>query len=157
MSDDELVLIRASLDAEMRKRGIAFTVGGVGERLVIEHFKRTPGLPKLQAAPRGTKNVDAISRNGERYSIKTRSRASKAQKTGAIYQSKQDEQKQMFEFLLIAILAEDWSLESIHQLTWDDFMKFRSWDTRMSAWYVAISKRTLGTAQLIYQSPSQNG
>jgi len=26
---------------------------------------------KLQAAPQGTKNVDAISRKGERYSIKT--------------------------------------------------------------------------------------
>ena len=69
MTDAELVLLRAGLDAEMRKRGIAFSVGGVGERLVIEHFQKTSGLPKLQAAPRGTKNVDALSRNGDRYSI----------------------------------------------------------------------------------------
>ena len=31
MSDDALVLLRAGLDAEMRKRSIAFSVGGVGE------------------------------------------------------------------------------------------------------------------------------
>jgi hypothetical protein len=156
MSDDELVLLRAGLDAEMRKRNIAFSVGGVGERLVIEHFRKTSGLPKLQAAPRGTKNVDALSRNGDRYTIKARCNASKAQKTGAIYQSKEDKDKQMFEYLLIALLAEDWSLESIHQLTWNDFLKVRSWDTRMSAWYVPISQRTLGAAQLIYQAPGKN-
>ena len=62
----------------------------------------------------------------------------------------------MFEYLLIALLAEDWSLESIHQLTWNDFLKVRSWDTRMSAWYVPISQRTLGAAQLIYQAPGKN-
>ena len=156
MSDDELVLLRAGLDAEMRKRNIAFSVGGVGERLVIEHFRKTSGLPKLQAAPRGTKNVDALSRNGDRYTIKARCNASKAQKTGAIYQSKEDKDKQMFEYLLIALLAEDWSLESIHQLTWNDFLKVRSWDTRMSAWYVPISQRTLGAAQLIYHAPGKN-
>ena len=57
MSDDELVLLRASLDAELRQRNLPFSVGGVGERLVIEHFRKTSELPKLQAAPCGTKNV----------------------------------------------------------------------------------------------------
>jgi hypothetical protein len=154
--DDDLILLRAGLDAEMRKRNIAFTVGGVGERLVIEHFKKTPGLPKLQAAPRGTKNMDAISRNGERYSIKSRLCTSKARKTGTIYQPEQDKHNRLFEYLLIVVLAEDWSLQSIHQLTWNDFVKVRSWDKRMNAWYVAISQRTLGAAKLIYQAPGKN-
>jgi hypothetical protein len=156
MTDDELVLLRAGLDAEMRKRKIAFTVGDVGERLVIEHFRKTSGLPKLQSAPRNTKNVDAISRDGERYSIKTRRSASKARKTGTIYQPEQDKDKQLFEYLLIVQLAEDWSLESIHQLAWKDFVKVRSRDKRMTAWYVAISQRTLGAAKLIYQAPGKN-
>jgi hypothetical protein len=120
MDDDELVLLRAGLDAEMRKRNIAFSVGGVGEQLVIEHFRKTPGLPKLQPSERGTKNMDASSRDGERYSIKT---ICHAKKTGTIYQPKQDNNKQLFEYLLIAKLAEDWSLESIHQLGWNDFVK----------------------------------
>lgn len=152
MSDDDLVLLRAGLDAEMRKRGIAFSVGGIGERLVIEHFKKTPGLHKLQAAPHGTKNVDALSRNGDRYSIKT---VCNAKKTGTIYPDSDDKNKQLFEHILIVKLAEDWSLESIHQLAWDDFVKVRSWDKRMNAWYVAISQRTLGAAKLIYQAPGK--
>lgn len=30
-------------------------------------------MPNLQAAPAGTQNIDAISRNGERYSVKSSS------------------------------------------------------------------------------------
>jgi hypothetical protein len=153
LSDDELVLLRAGLDAEMRKRGIAFSVGGVGERLVIDHFRKTPGLPKLHPAQRGTKNVDANSRDGERYSIKT---VCHAKKTGTIYPDSRDRDKQLFEFVLIVKLAEDWSLESIHQLPWSGFVKVRSWDKRMNAWYVGISARTLGAAKLIYQAPGKN-
>lgn len=150
VSDHQLVLLRAGLEVEMRKRNIAFTVGGVGEQLVVKHFQKTPGLPKLHAAHSGTKNVDANSRDGERYSIKT---VWHAKKTGTVYQPDQDVNKQLFEFMLIAKLADDWSLESIHQLAWEDFVKVRSWDKRMNAWYVAVSRRTLGAAQLIYQSP----
>lgn len=50
MRDEELLLLRASLRAEMRKRGIADSVGAVGEQLAIEHFRKTPGLAKLQLA-----------------------------------------------------------------------------------------------------------
>jgi hypothetical protein len=152
MPDAELVLLRAALDAEMRKRKIAFSVGAVGEQLAIEHFYKTPGLPKLHAAQRGTKNVDANSRDGERYSIKT---VCHAKKTGTIYPDSNDRDKQLFEHVIIVKLAEDWSLESIHQLAWNDFVKVRSWDKLMNAWYVAISKRTLGAAQLICQSPGK--
>jgi hypothetical protein len=153
MSDDELVLLRAGLDAEMRRRGIAFSVGGVGERLVVEHFHKTPGLHKLLAAPRGTKNVDSLSRNGDRYSIKT---VCNAKKTGTIYPDPDDRAKQLFEYVLIVRLAEDWSLESIHQLPWNEFVKVRSWDKRMNAWYIGISARTLGAAKLIYQVSVKN-
>lgn len=149
ISDEDLLLLRASLRAELRKRGIADSVGAVGEQLAIEHFRKTPGLPKLHPAQRGTKNVDANSRDGERYSIKS---VCSAKKTGTIYQPKQDQKKQLFEYLLIVKLAEDWSLESIHQLTWADFVEVRSWDKRMNAWYVAISGRTLDTATLIFQA-----
>lgn len=151
-SDEDLLLLRASLRAEMRKRGIADSVGAVGEQLAIEHFRKTPGLPKLQLAPANAKNVDALSREGDRYSIKARCSGSKAKKTGTIYQPHQDKDKQLFEHLLIVQLADDWSLESIHQLAWADFVKVRSWDKRMNAWYVGISARTLGAAKLIFRS-----
>ena len=139
----------------MRRRGIANSVGVIGEQLVIEHFRKTPGLPKLQLAPQNAKNVDALSREGDRYSIKARCSASKAKKTGTIYQPRQDKSKQLFEYLLIVTLKDDWSLESIHQLTWDDFIKVRSKDTRMNAWYVGISKRVFSVARAIYPAIKQ--
>ena len=149
LSDNELFLLRAGLDAEMRRRKIAFSVGGVGEQLAIEYFNKTPGLPKLLAAPRGTKNVDAISRDGERLSIKT---ICKAKKTGTVYPDMHEKEKQLFEHMLIVKLTDDWSLEAIYRLPWAAFVKVRSWDKRMNAWYVGITKRTLGAAELIWQT-----
>jgi hypothetical protein len=157
MSDEKLLLLRASLRAEMRKRGIADSVGAVGERLAIEHFRKTPGLPKLSPALNNTKNVDANSNRGERYSIKTQCVTSKAKKTGTVYPDKQDRDKPLFEYLLIVRLADDWSLESIHQLSWADFEKLRSWDTCMNAWYVGISSRVLSVAKLVYQVAKKKG
>ena len=149
LSDEELILVRAKLRAEMRQRGLADSVGAVGEQLAIECSRKTPGLPKLQLAPRGTKNVDALSRNGDRFSIKTFCEGSK---TGTIYPEPDDRDKQLFEHILIVKLAEDWSLESIYQLAWPDFVKVRSWDKRMNAWYVTISGRALAEATLVYQA-----
>jgi hypothetical protein len=147
MSNDELVLLRASLDAEMRRRNIAFSVGGVGEGLAIEHYRKTPGLPKLQLASAGTKNVDANSRNGERYSIKT---VCNAKKTGTIYPDAHDRDKQLFEYLLIVKLSEDWALQAIYELSWADFVRVRSWDIRMNAWYVGCSASTLRQARRVF-------
>ena len=137
----------------MRKRGIADSVGAVGEQLAIEHFRKTPGLPKLQLAPRGTKNVDALSRNGDRFSIKTICEGSK---TGTIYPESDDRDKQLFEHILIVKLSEDRSLGAIYQLTWNEFVKVRSWDKRMNAWYVAISARALGGATKVFSAPVNN-
>ena len=74
LDNEELWLGYGSIQQELRKRGVARTNNMVGERgefLVVETYNKTPGLPNLQAAPEGTQNVDALSRKGERYSIKT--------------------------------------------------------------------------------------
>lgn len=149
ISDEDLLLLRARLDAEMRKRRLAFSVGDVGEQLAIEYFRKTPGLPKLQLAPRGTKNMDAVSRNGERYSIKT---ICKGKKTGTIYPNREDKRTQLFEHLLIVRLSEDWTLSAIYQISWRQFVKIRLWDKQMNAWYVGCSEKTLGLATLIYKA-----
>lgn len=140
MSEEELVTIRASLEVEMRRRGLRFSVGDIGEGLVVDHFNNTPGLPNLQPAPTGTKNVDALSRSGHRYSIKT---IWKAKKTGTVYPDSEDRDKQLFEYLLIVLVDDDLELESIYQLSWDQFLEARAWDKRMNAWYVPCSGRAL--------------
>jgi hypothetical protein len=131
----------------MRRRGIADSVGAIGEQLAIDYFQRTPGLPKLQIAQRGTKNVDANSRNGERYSIKT---ICEGKKTGTIYPDPAAPDKQLFEHILIVQLASDWTLLRIHQLSWADFVEVRLWDSRMNAWYVGYSTSTLRLARRIF-------
>lgn len=149
MSDKKLIQLRAALEVEMRSRKIAFSIGDVGEDLAIKYFNSTPGLPNLRAAPTGTKNVDALSRNGERYSIKT---IWKAKKTGTIYPDPNDKEKQLFEFLLIAQLNDDLALKSIHQFSWHEFTEVRSWDSRMSAWYIGCSTKNLKQGKSIMTS-----
>jgi hypothetical protein len=76
LADDELIQLYSILLKELKNRSIIRTkniIGDLGEHLAIYHYNHTPGLPNLQAAPAGTQNVDAISRKGERYSIKSTS------------------------------------------------------------------------------------
>jgi hypothetical protein len=140
ISDTELISLRTRVETEMRRRNIDFSVGDIGEQLVIDYFNSTPGLPNLMRAPRGTKNVDALSRNGDRYSIKT---IWKAKKTGTVYPDQDSKTKQLFEFIVIAQLDEEWRLRALSQFTWRQFCSIRSWDKRMNAWYISCSTKLL--------------
>jgi hypothetical protein len=140
----ELLDIRAAIDRELARRGISGAIGDIGERLAIEHFAKRPDLPVLVPAPRGTKNIDAISRQGERYSIKT---LMKARKTGTVYPEADGNEHPMFEYMLIVLLGERCELQKIYRLAWADFLQVRSWDKRMNAWYVARSARALSAAE----------
>lgn len=153
MADEELLRLRANLRAEFRKRRLADSVGTIGESLAMEFFRKNSGLPKLQLAPTGTKNVDALSRNGDRYSIKT---VCEGSKTGTIYPERDNRNKQLFEFMLVLKLAEDWSLQAVHQLSWEQFVEIRSWDKRMNAWYIAYNRTKLaaGIPIVEHASPS---
>lgn len=144
LENAELIKLRAALDVEMRKRKIAFTIGQYAEELAIEFFNRTAGCPNLQAAPVGTQNVDAMSRKGERYSIKA---VCNGKKTGTVYPDADNREKQLFEYLLVVKMNRDWSLEAIYEFSWDLFVECRSWDKRMNAWYVGASNKTLARAR----------
>lgn len=147
LSDHELIKLRRDVEKEVRRRGLKLTVGDIGEQLVVAHFNHTAGLPNLQIAPPGTKNIDALSRDGDRYSIKT---VLDAKKTGTVYPDRDKPDKQLFEFLLIAALGEDHTLKSIHRLSWEQFLAVRCWDKRMSAWYVPCSTKALaGSTRLL--------
>jgi hypothetical protein len=144
---DELVSLRIEVEKEFSSRGISFSVGEIGEAIAIEHFNSTSGLSNLIAAPHGAKNVDALSRNGDRYSIKT---IQKAKKTGTIYPDEQDQNKQLFEYILIVKLAPDFSKQNLYRFSWEQFQKIRAWDKRMHAWYVPVSKKRLDQGECLY-------
>lgn len=143
LDDAELLRLRAAIDVETKRRGIAGSVGAFAEKLAIEFYRNTPGCPTLTAAATGTKNVDALSQRGERYSIKC---ICTGRKTGTIYPDTVDRDRQLFEHLLIVKLKENWELDAIYEMDWKTFCEVRSWDSRMNAWYVGASARTLARA-----------
>lgn len=149
LADEDLLRLRAMLQREMKRRDLPVTAGGVAEKLAIRYFNTTRGLPKLQEARAGTANVDANSDRGERYSIKC---IQSGRKTGTIYPDRTDPDKRLFEYLLIVILDDDWTLKAIYEFDWDLFARLRSWDIRMNAWYIGASNRSLGQARLYLPS-----
>src|ERR1700686_3569247 len=136
----------------MTRRGMDFSIGGIGEALAIDLFNATRGLPMLLKAPAGTKNVDCLFRDGDRYSVKT---IWKAKKTGTVYPNPDDQDKQLFEFLLMVRLDSALNLASISRFSWKHFVKVRRWDKRMSAWYLGCSIPTMSVAEVIFPRPSQ--
>lgn len=147
-SEDELILLRVSLDKEFIKRKIKFSVGEIGESIAIKFYNNKPGLDNLQRAPPGTKTVDALSRRGERYSIKTIKEGSK---TGTIYPDPINRNKQLFEYILIVLLNDDYELESLHCFSWKQFLKVRQWDKTMNAWYIPKTIKALKQGESIYE------
>ena len=154
LSNSEVVQLYSTSIKELKRRGILRTnnvIGELGEYLAIEYFARTPGLPKLQAAPVGTQNIDAISRSGERYSIKSTSGNS----TGVFYDleppGSETADKQKFEYVLICRFNEDCELEAIYQITWETFLKHKHWHSRMKAWNLTISKKLIADAESIFK------
>ena len=49
----------------------------------------------------------------------------------------------MFEFLIIAILDENFVLNKILELDWDDFIKFKTWNSRMNNWNVTVTQKLI--------------
>ena len=150
LSDEALFKLHTQVMREARRRGLGFSVGELGEKLVIELFQRRSDLPVLVASPVGTRNVDALSRNGDRYSIKTLQRS---RKSGTIYPDRDDPDKQLFEFLVIVRLDEDLELARAILLSWQDFRRVRKWDVTMKAWYVSATRAVLEGGTQVYPLP----
>lgn len=146
LSDLDLLRERAAVAAELKRRGLASNVGQAAEALAIAHYNGTPGRPNLQPAPVGTQNVDALSRRGDRYSIKG---VLGGRKTGTVYPDRNDREKELFEFLLVVQIDDNWQLLSVHEFDWRTFCEVRSWDSRMNAWYVGLAAKTLVRATAV--------
>jgi len=149
LSEEDLLSFRIELDKEFKNRGIKFSTGEVGETIAIDFFNSKAGLSNLQKAPTGTKNVDALSRNGERYSIKTIKDGSK---TGTVYPDPYNKEQQLFEYLLMVLLNEDYELEGLYRFSWKQFLEIRQWDKTMNAWYIPKTLKALKLGEKIYAS-----
>lgn len=145
-SDDDLISLRVQLDKECKERKLKFTTAELGEKVAIDFFNNTPGLDNLQRAPTGTKNVDALSRKGERYSIKT---IKDGNKSGTIYPDRDEKEKQLFEYLLLVLLNEDYELSGLYKFSWKQFWDVKQWDRTMNAWYVPKTQKALKESECL--------
>ena len=154
LSTNELWVLYSNVVRRLKEIGQVRTsniTGERGESLTILFYNETPGLPKLQLAPKGTQNIDAISRNGERYSIKTVKLPRKA--TGVFYGmgSPDNEIKEKkFEYVIVVVINEYYELEKIIELNWEQFLKNKLWHSRMNAFIISLSKKLYNDSKIIY-------
>jgi len=157
-TDADLIQSYGLLLKELRTRNIIRSknvIGDLGERIVLEHYNRTPGLSKLQLAPPSTANIDAISLSGERYAIKTTT----GNITGVFYglppQGSDEEPIQKFEYAVVVRFDNDHALDQILELTWLQFLQYKRWHSRMQAWNLSVSKELVANAKVIYSRRGQ--
>jgi hypothetical protein len=153
-SNEEIWKGFALFKKELKKRDLIRTNNIIGERgefLVIEIYSNTPGLPNLQAAPQGTQNVDALSRRGERYSIKTISIPGKT--TSIFYNCGELNDgivpQKKFEYVVVVIIDDNLEPKKIIEFTWEQFLKYKKWHKTMRGWNVSITNELLRESKII--------
>jgi hypothetical protein len=151
----ELIAAYSEIIFQLKERKIIRSknlLGDLAEFLVIDYYCNTPKLPNLQTAPTGTKNVDALSRNGERYSIK----ATTGNLTGSFWGLNPPDDPtpdlKKFEYLIIACFDENLKLNKILQATWETFIKHKSWNKTMRCWKITTTKKFINDCKIIFNN-----
>ena len=149
----ELIQIYGELLSKMREEQLIRSknvTGDLGEYIVVDYYNKTKGLPKLQFAPPSTKNIDAISINGERYSIK----CTTTNTTGAFYGIPKDIDihsiTPLFEYVVIIKLNETYQPEFILELDWESFFKHKHWHSRVGAYNLLVTNSLIDDGKMIY-------
>ena len=153
ISDEKLISLYSDIIKELKDREIIRTknvLGDLAEFLAIKYYCDTPGLPNLQAAPVGTQNIDAISRAGERYSIKATSGSVTSIFTGLQPKGSSELDRPKFEYVIICKFDDDFKLKAIYELDWDTFLKHKKWHVTMKAWNLSLSKGLIADSKTIY-------
>jgi hypothetical protein len=149
----ELISPSSQAYIELKNRGVLRTknvVGELGEHYATEHYSSNPKLPSLSIAPITVKNIDALSRNGEIYSIKTIS--SRKGTTGSFWDPESIEKNEKkFDYLLIVILDNSFSLDMILELSWDDFFKHKKFNSRMSNYNISVTNKLMKDVSVVYE------
>ena len=154
LKTSDLVSLYSSVIKELKGREIIRTnnvIGDLGEYLAIEYYNNTAGLPTLAAAPIGTENIDAISRKGDRYSIKSTS----GNVTGVFYglepKGSTTVDRQKFEYVIICKFSAEYELETILEMDWETFLKHKRWHSRMNAWNLSLTREVYNDCRIIFQ------
>lgn len=145
-SNEDIIDFYSDAIKELKRREIIRTknvLGDLAEFLAIDFYHKNTNLPNLQAAPVGTQNVDAISRAGDRYSIKATTGSVTGIFTGLEPKGSTQQDKQKFEYVLICKFDDNYKLKAIYELTWDVFIKHKKWHSTMKAWNISLSREVI--------------
>ena len=162
--EDLLKLISPSSEViqELRRRDVLRTkniVGEVGEYYAIKFYNKvdtnlyeaSKKLPNLTLAGKTTKNVDALSRDGKIYSIKCVS--SDNGTTGSFWNPEGiRNNEKTFDYLIIVILDEEYGVDKMLELSWDDFIKHKSFNSRMNNFNISVTKKLIEKFKVIYKN-----
>lgn len=153
LSKAELIEAYGSILNEMREKNLIRSknvTGDLGEYIVVDYYTKTKGLPKLQFAPTSTKNIDAISINGERYSIK----CTTTNTTGTFWGIQKDADflgtKPLFEYVVIIKLDKSYRMELMLELNWETFFKHKRWHSRVGAYHLIITTSLIEDSKVIF-------
>ena len=156
LSVEELVRLispNSDIHKELRKREVIRTkniTGELGEYYVVQYYNNTPGQPNLFLPGPGVKNIDVLNRNGERCSIKTISGNNRT--TGSFWNPDSiKNNEKTFEYLIICILDDYYSLNMILELTWNDFIKFKKFNKRMNNFQVSVTQKLIDEVRVVYK------
>lgn len=155
LSNEDLIKAYGGVIKELKSRNIIRTknvVGDLGEFLAIEYYCKTKGLPKLQPAPPGTKNIDAISINGDRYSIKSTTGTTTSVFYGLNAPDSTEPEVQKFEFVIVVLFDENYVLKQINEVTWEQFLQYKKWHSRMTAWQMSVTNKLLENTRVIFKA-----
>ena len=141
---EEIIGLYPEIIKELKHRDVIQSknlVGEIGEFLAISHYNKTSNLSNLKRADPSTKNLDAISRNGDRYAIKATSTTATGAFWGLNDPENKKKDKQRFEFVIIVIFDKNYELTDMLEIDWEQFLELKRWHSRVNAWSIPINKK----------------
>tara|TARA_Y100001949_G_scaffold87992_1_gene74381 strand:- start:49 stop:534 length:486 start_codon:yes stop_codon:yes gene_type:complete len=154
LSTEEIYKLYPKILRELKKRGVIRSnnlVGEIGEYLAVSHYTENPKFPNLIRADVTTKNIDAISRDGERYSIKTVTGTSTGTFWGLQPPSSEKKDEKKFEYVVIVIFdKENLDVKNILEIDWDQFLEIKRWHSWMKAWNIPVNAKLMKMAKKVF-------
>jgi len=149
-NDDEVWALYGLIESELKARGKIRSrnlTSERGEAMAIEIYRKTRGEPKLQLAPPGTKNVDALSREGKRYSIKT----VRFSRTTGTFQA-DDFSEKRFDYLVVVVLDEYYQPVKILEASWEAVNRHKKYHKTMKAFNISLTEKFMNECRVVYSS-----
>ena len=154
LSNEELIGLYPQIIKLLTEREVLQSknfIGDVGEYIAISHYCSTKGLPNLQRTRTSTKNIDAVSQDGERYSIKSTSTTATGTFWGLNPLRSEKKDKQRFEYVIVVIFDKNYTLKKMIETNWEQFLKLKRWHSRMNAWYIPVTSKLEKMGKIVYQ------